>query len=172
MIAVVASGFAYVGLTDVAIDKRVISNYFGNIAFAYEDYGFPYCFAASLFNTGINQPAGYSEETMAEINKDGCLNVSETSRSKEELPNIMFVQLESYFDPTEVEWLRFSEDPIPNLRKLYADYSSGYFKVPSVGAGGGRGHSQYRVRGAYRNEYAFLRTGRVSIQDLCEDDTS
>lgn len=135
VIAVVASGFAYVGLTDVAIDKRVISNYFGNIAFAYEDYGFPYCFAASLFNTGINQPAGYSEETMAEINKDGCLNVSETSRSKEELPNIMFVQLESYFDPTEVEWLRFSEDPIPNLRKLYADYSSGYFKVPSVGAG-------------------------------------
>lgn len=129
------SGFAYVGLTDVAIDKRVISNYFGNIAFAYEDYGFPYCFAASIFNTGINQPAGYSEETMAEINKDGCLNVSETSRSKEELPNIMFVQLESYFDPTEVEWLRFSEDPIPNLRKLYADYSSGYFKVPSVGAG-------------------------------------
>mgnify|MGYP000784136431 FL=1 len=113
----------------------MISNYFGNIAFAYEDYGFPYCFAASLFNTGINQPAGYSEETMAEINKDGCLNVSETSRSKEELPNIMFVQLESYFDPTEVEWLRFSEDPIPNLRKLYADYSSGYFKVPSVGAG-------------------------------------
>ena len=110
-------------------------NYFGNIAFAYEDYGFPYCFAASLFNTGINQPAGYSEGTMAEINKDGCLNVSETSRSKEELPNIMFVQLESYFDPTEVEWLRFSEDPIPNLRKLYADYSSGYFKVPSVGAG-------------------------------------
>ena len=77
VIAVVASGFAYVGLTDVAIDKRVISNYFGNIAFAYEDYGFPYCFAASLFNTGINQPAGYSEETMAEINKDGCLNVSE-----------------------------------------------------------------------------------------------
>ena len=30
-------------VTDVALDKRVISNYFGNIAFAYEDYGFPYC---------------------------------------------------------------------------------------------------------------------------------
>mgnify|MGYP000622863606 CR=1 FL=1 len=135
LIIVVAAFFGYSVLTNVAVDKRIISTYFGNIAFAYEDYGFPYCFAASLFNTGINQPAGYSEETMAEINKDGCLNVSETSRSKEELPNIMFVQLESYFDPTEVEWLRFSEDPIPNLRKLYADYSSGYFKVPSVGAG-------------------------------------
>ncbi len=46
-----ASGFACIlyTFTNVAIDKRVISNYFGNIAFAYEDYGFPYCFAASLF---------------------------------------------------------------------------------------------------------------------------
>ena len=58
-------------LTDVAIDKRVISNYFGNIAFAYEDYGFPYCFSSSLFNTGINEPAGYSEETMKEISGNG-----------------------------------------------------------------------------------------------------
>lgn len=39
------------------------------------------------------------------------------------------------FDPTEVEWLQFSEDPIPNLRKMFQNYSSGYFKAPSVGAG-------------------------------------
>lgn len=135
LIGVIASIGAYVGLTDVAIDKRVISNYFGNIAFAYEDYGFPYCFAASLFNTGINQPSGYSEETMAEISNNGELTTSTTSLKSDEMPNIIFVQLESYFDPTEVEWLRFSEDPIPNLRELYKNYSSGYFKVPSVGAG-------------------------------------
>ena len=167
VIAVVASGFAYVGLTDVAIDKRVISNYFGNIAFAYEDYGFPYCFAASLFNTGINQPSGYSEETMAEINKDGCLNVSETSRSKEELPNIMFVQLESYFDPTEVEWLRFSEDPIPNLRKLYADYSSGYFKVPSVGAG--TANTEFEVLTGMSSR--FFGPGEYPFQTCLKDQT-
>ena len=122
-------------LTDEAIDKRVISNYFGNIAFAYEDYGFPYCFSASLFNTGINEPAGYSEETMNEISDNGELTQSTTGLSEDEMPNIMFVQLESFFDPTEVEWLRFSEDPIPNLRKLFDEYSTGYFKVPSVGAG-------------------------------------
>lgn len=126
---------ACIALTDVAIDKRVISNYFGNIAFAYEDYGFPYCFSASLFNTGINKPAGYSEETMDEIGGSGELTKCETGRAADELPNIMFVQLESFFDPTEVEWLRFSEDPIPNLRKLFSEYSTGYFKVPSVGAG-------------------------------------
>lgn len=135
LIGVIVSIGAYVGLTDIAIDKRVISNYFGNIAFAYEDYGFPYCFAASLFNTGINQPSGYSEETMAEISNNGELTTSTTSLKSDEMPNIIFVQLESYFDPTEVEWLRFSEDPIPNLRELYKNYSSGYFKVPSVGAG-------------------------------------
>ena len=132
---VVVSFGACALLTDAAIDKRVISNYFGNIAFAYEDYGFPYCFSASLFNTGINEPAGYSEATMAEISNNGSLTKSETGRSEDELPNIIFVQLESFFDPTEVEWLRFSEDPIPNLRKLFNEYSSGYFKVPSVGAG-------------------------------------
>lgn len=132
---VVVSFGACALLTDAAIDKRVISNYFGNIAFAYEDYGFPYCFSASLFNTGINEPAGYSEATMAEISNNGGLTKSETGRSEDELPNIIFVQLESFFDPTEVEWLRFSEDPIPNLRKLFNEYSSGYFKVPSVGAG-------------------------------------
>ncbi len=132
---VVAGLLGYVVLTDVAIDKRVISNYFGNIAFAYEDYGFPYCFTASVFNTGISEPAGYGEETMRAISDNGAITVSETGRSDEELPNIMFVQLESYFDPTEVEWLQFSEDPIPNLRKLYSEFSSGYFKVPSVGAG-------------------------------------
>ena len=132
----VAVSFAVcVVLTNVAVDKRVISNYFGNIAFAYEDYGFPYCFSASLFNTGINEPSGYSEEMMAEISNNGEITKNETGREEDELPNIMFVQLESFFDPTEVEWLRFSEDPIPNLRKLFSEYSTGYFKVPSVGAG-------------------------------------
>lgn len=126
---------AYALLTNIAIDKRVVSNYFGNIAFAYEDYGFPYCFTASLFNTGISEPAGYSEATMDKISNNGSITKSETGRSDEELPNIIFVQLESYFDPTEVEWLQFSEDPIPNLRKMYSEHSSGYFKVPSVGAG-------------------------------------
>lgn len=132
---VVVSFCACLWLTEEAIDKRVISNYFGNIAFAYEDYGFPYCFSASLFNTGINKPAGYSEKTMTEIGGEGELTQISTGLDEVELPNIMFVQLESFFDPTEVEWLRFSEDPIPNLRKLFSEYSSGYFKVPSVGAG-------------------------------------
>ncbi len=135
LLGVVVSIGAYIFLTDLAIDRRVVSNYFGNIAFAYEDYGFPYCFVASVFNTGISEPAGYSEETMDEITNNGSLAESSTGLKEGEMPNIMFVQLESFFDPTEVEWLQFSEDPIPNLRSMFENYSSGYFKAPSVGAG-------------------------------------
>lgn len=133
-LAVVVAAFATSGLvTELAINKRLISNYFGNIAFAYEDYGFPYCFSSSLLNTGISQPAGYTKEYMQEISNDGKIQKSSTKRK--EMPNIIFVQLESFFDPYELEFLQMSEDPIPNFRKLMKKYSSGYFKAPSVGAG-------------------------------------
>lgn len=125
----------YAVLTNIAIENRVVSNYFGNIAFAYEDYGFPYCFTTSIFNTGISEPTGYSKGTMAQISNNGDFTKSETGRQEDKLPNILFVQLESYFDPTDVEWLEFSADPTPNLRKMAAEHSSGYFKVPSIGAG-------------------------------------
>lgn len=126
---------AYVVLTHIAIDKRVVSNYFGNIAFAYEDYGFPYCFTTSIFNTGISEPAGYSEKTMTQISDNGEITKCVSDKPKDQLPNILFVQLESYFDPTDVGWLKFSSDPTPNLRKMASQHSTGYFKVPSLGAG-------------------------------------
>ena len=130
----IAIAFGTVGLlTNLAIDKRIVSNYFGNIAFAYEDYGFPYCFSASVFNTGIAEPNGYSKETMDKISNNGEITQSKTGRK--EMPNIIFIQLESFFDPYEVEFFKTSSDPIPNFRKLSEEYSSGYFKVPSVGAG-------------------------------------
>lgn len=119
--------------TNQAIEHRVVSTYFGNIAFAYQDYGLPYCFAASLFNTGISEPNSYTEEMMSKIGNNGSL--TEVKSDTEEYPNVIFVQLESFFDTTEFEDLETSADPLPNLRKMFKEYSSGYFKVPSVGAG-------------------------------------
>lgn len=120
-------------ITDWAIENRIVSNYFGNIAFAYEDYGLPYCFMASVFNTGIDQPANYSEKTITQINKDESL--TEVSTDLKTMPNIILIQLESFFDTNEVEFFTTSEDPIPTFRYLMENYSSGYCKVPSVGAG-------------------------------------
>ena len=47
----------------------MLSNYFGNIAFAYEDYGYPYCLGVTIFNTGISCPRDYSEEEIERIEK-------------------------------------------------------------------------------------------------------
>ena len=135
LIGIIVCGVLYTFVTNIAIDKRVVSTYFGNIAFAYEDYGLPYCFSASLFNTGISEPNGYTKKAMAKIDKDGELNQTAASRSSDELPNIIVVQLESYFDVANAEFFTTSEDACPKLHNLYQNYSNGYFKVPSVGAG-------------------------------------
>jgi len=124
--------FLFLFITQAALQKLVLSNYFGNIAFAYEDYGFPYCLGTTFFNTGINCPNGYGEELMDEILASEDVS---TDPDKVKDANIIFLQLESFFDPELVEFLELSEDPIPNFRKLMKEYSSGYFRVPSVGAG-------------------------------------
>ena len=95
LIGVIICAALYAVVSNQAVDKRVVSTYFGNIAFAYEDYGLPYCFMASLFNTGINEPNDYSQETMEAISNNGERTKSETGRADEALPTILFVQLES-----------------------------------------------------------------------------
>ena len=132
LLMVVVAVAAFAGITQLALDKRVLSNYFGNIAFAYEDYGYPYCLAVTIFDTGISCPRDYSEKEIRRIEKTED-NLPATSDSSK--PNILFLQLESFFDPTLVNYLKISEDPIPNFRKLMKEYTSGYYKVPAVGAG-------------------------------------
>ena len=129
---VLAAFVAFGGITQLALEKRILSNYFGNIAFAYEDYGYPYCLATTVFNTGIGCPRDYSEKEIERIERTEK-NLPNTVEG--EHPNIIFVQLESFFDPELVNYLEVSEDPIPTFHKLMEEYSSGYFKVPSVGAG-------------------------------------
>jgi len=135
--------------TFVGLKTNVISTSLPNLSKAYVDYGFVYCFSNSLINTGISKPKGYSEKKVIEINdksKDKlnysatkeAVAVEETSGvsiSDDELPNILFLQLESFFDITQVERLQFSEDPLPFFRECMNKYSSGYLSVPAVGAG-------------------------------------
>lgn len=152
-ILIVASVWAFLFLsTKVALGFNVIASYFGNIAFAYEDYGFPYCFSNTLLNTGIDKPKDYSEEKIASISDSIASNNTSNELGSDDIllastegglnhetdtdkPNIVIVQLESFFDPTLVKYLQFSEDPVPNFRSLMENYSSGYLTVPSVGAG-------------------------------------
>ncbi|KAB1440526.1 LTA synthase family protein [Candidatus Galacturonibacter soehngenii] len=125
------------GFTKVNVSTRILATYFGNIAFAYKDYGFPYCFSMSVFATGINSPNDYSEAFMTKIKKSftSTNDSIEAVNHIDEMPNIIFLQLESFCDPELIKYLKFSDDPIPNFRKLSEQYSSGFLTVPSVGAG-------------------------------------
>ena len=50
-------------------------------------------------------------------------------------PNIIFLQLESFFDLNNMTNIKLSDNPVPNFEKLYNECPSGYLTVPVVGAG-------------------------------------
>ena len=120
--------------TQVALSTNVLAANFGNIADAYKDYGFVYCFVNSLVNTGMNKPKDYSPTAIDEITSKtlGSKKKVETEVKK---PNIIMLQLESLFDVTTLKDVKFSKDPLPNLHKLASEFTSGYLTVPSIGAG-------------------------------------
>ena len=54
-------------LTKVAVNTKTVSDNFGNLAYAYNDYGFAYCFSNSIIDVGISRPKSYSEQAIREI---------------------------------------------------------------------------------------------------------
>ncbi len=128
------------GSSGLAIKTGVVETFFGNLAYAYRDFGFPYCFINTWVNTGVNRPYGYSEAAVKGIFAEGELGpegiyIPEVTDTDDKYPNIIVVQLESFIDPQMVKTITCSEDPVPNWRKLMAECSSGYFTAPAVGAG-------------------------------------
>lgn len=130
---------AFYLVTKFSLSAGILTRHFGNLNFAYKDYGVPYCFTVTMLDTGIKQPLGYSKTNVLKAANtefsDADSPIAIKEGTEESTPNIVFVQLESFFDPTKVKGLTFSEDPIPTYRKLLEEYSSGYLKVPVVGAG-------------------------------------
>ena len=129
------------GATWGLIKTNVLATFFGNLAYAYQDYGAPYCFVNTWLNTGIHKPAGYNESTMKDIlakanikNGKEALEVKNTDIGHKS-PNIIFLQLESFTDPRLFNKIKLSTDAIPNFRNLAKNYSSGYLTVPACGAG-------------------------------------
>lgn len=128
-----AACLGFWGLTEWMLYARQLSSYFSNIANAYLDYGYPYSLSVTLFDTGIDEPNHYSADLVESVIKEEG-NLPETAADAEK-PNILIVQLESFFDPTRVNYLSFNEDPLPNWHALCEKYSSGLYTVPTVGAG-------------------------------------
>lgn len=170
------------GITNLGIHNRWLSTYFSNLGFAYEEYGVPYCFINTWLNRGIPVPNHYSEWLVVNIFNDGIpmgmeyanpyLPVTLTAGTElKRKPNILFVQLESFIDPTLMKDVTFSEDPIPNFHRLQETNSTGFLRVPAVGAG--TANTEYEVLTGMRimsfgpGEYPYK---TIMTEITCESD--
>lgn len=120
--------------TSTAIRMELLTSRFDNLADAYNNYGFAYCLSNSFVDSGIDKPDDYSEEAIDAINN----KVSEAlaaDNTKEQHPNIIFLQMESFFDPNRIKNLYYSRNPIPNFTKMSEEGISGKMNVATVSAG-------------------------------------
>ncbi|MDD3169943.1 MAG: sulfatase-like hydrolase/transferase, partial [Eubacteriales bacterium] len=160
-----------VGLTNLAISQNWVSTYFGNLNYAYRDYGFPYCFMNTWLNTGISAPGNYSRDEIlgifTEEERKDFNSIPVTNGNKERKPNVILLQMESFFDPTLMENIHFSSDPVPNFRELKEDYSSGFLTVPSIGAG--TANTEFEVMSGMR--VRFFGPGEYPYKSVLKDKT-
>lgn len=118
------------GSINLGIGSELLATKFGNLADSYKQYGFVYCFTNSLVNTGVDKPKDYSNETIQSLK-----NEKNKDNQATRTPNIIFLQLESFFDVNNMKGLSFSENPLPYFTELKENYPHGDFYVPIVGAG-------------------------------------
>ncbi len=120
-----------VSLSTVGLLKvNAIADRFGNMVSAYDDYGFVYCFSMSVLDSGVSKPDDYSFEKVYQV-----IEENDIEEKAEITPNIVVLQMESFVDCEYFTDYTYSENPNPYFQKLKEEYSSGFLKVPSVGAG-------------------------------------
>ncbi len=109
----------------------------------YSKYGFACCFTNTLLNNGIEKPDDYSENQVQMMLKE--IGYTEQLQTDGKKPNVVVIQLETFFDPTyiDIEGLTFSVEPIPTFRALKENYPHGFLKVPSYG--GGTANTEFEV---------------------------
>ena len=130
-------------LSLLALKFGIIPETFGNRVDAYHDYGFTTCFTYTFGTKGISKPDEYSPEVV-----EGILEEIEEPQATEapwgarfdadddlSRPNIVFIQLESFFDVDTVIGAEFSRDPMPNFHELLEKCPTGELYVPTIGGG-------------------------------------
>lgn len=130
-IAIIA--FITWGSVRVGTSTGLLESQFHELAKSYRNNGFVYCFTTGVIDMGISKPTDYSKSTLDKLleNDSPTFNGDTTADST---PNIVFVQLESFFDLNDLKNVEFSQSPIPNFEAL-EEACGGKLNVPVVGAG-------------------------------------
>jgi len=157
------------GMTNFAVKHNIISDDFANLGNAYKDYGFAYCFTNSIIDNGIDKPDDYEEDVMLQI-KSELETVKQ--EGKKQTPNVIVIQLETFFDPKAIVDLDMSQDPVPTYTKFKEEYPSGYLTVPALGAG--TANTEFEVLTGFPSgffgagEYPYKTTvNEESVEGLC-----
>lgn len=128
------------GMTSYMIGSGKVETFFGNLAYAYRDYGVVYCFTNTWLNTGISKPEGYSEESILDIFSqeelgDDNAMLLEQKDEDEKHPQYCIFAAGIFIDPMTIESIGLDKEACPNFRKLVENYPSGQLTVPACGAG-------------------------------------
>lgn len=102
-----------------------------------------------LYNLGVEamtKPAGYSEEQIIKVvqeYKEKAVKVNQTRLASIKDVNIVYVMNESFSDPSALEGVTVSKDPIPKIRALKDTALSG--TILSQGYGGGTANIEFEA---------------------------
>ncbi len=77
--------------------------------------------------------------------------VIKSDKATEETPNVIMLQMESFFDVKHLKNVTFSEDPVPVFTSLKENYTSGWLTTPSFGAG--TANTEFEVLSGMSIEY-------------------
>ena len=134
----------------LGVHAGVFPRHFDSLVDAYNDYGFATCFAFTFGQQGISRPDAYSSDTVTDIldeisEEDTTELVYPVFDEDDNLthPNIVFLQLESFFDVNTIKGGEYSADPTPWFNRLSSRFPSGLMYVPTVG--GGTANTEFEV---------------------------
>ena len=95
--------------------------------------GYVYSFITTGYRSANSRPDAYMAPEAAAIIKEINTAYPASADEDTDLKNIVIIQMESFLDPYRIEGAVFERDPIPYLRSLSENYSSGTVNVPTFG---------------------------------------
>ncbi|PEZ92510.1 phosphoglycerol transferase [Bacillus cereus] len=130
----------------------------------YASNGFVLGFISNLDTTVIEKPKEYSKENMLQIANDIKKQYGSNigAQKQKEKPNIIFVMSESFWDPTKLTNLSFSEDPLPNLHHYIESFLGGQTISPAFG--GNTANVEFEALTSY--SMSLLKPGSIPYQQV------
>lgn len=148
-------------------ERKIIDALRWDLKASYQHNGFVYSLLDSYFGYIRKEPKEYNKANIENIKKEvNSVSIMSTNdEEKSNKPNIIFVQLESFIDPTLIKEAKFSEDPIPNFRKLSKENLSGNINVPVTG--GGTARTEFEVLTG--NNFDYLIPGEIPYDSFVKE---